>query len=209
MEEKEMSHEESLRLINQMIDKAKKNIHENGISPMLWGGVIVICSLVTYASIKDWFHLPFNIWWLTAVALIPQVLISVKEEKSRKVTTHEDEVLDYTWMTFGIGIGVLSFIQYGVFKYLNSVDTSQSIHFSDYSSAYYMLWYGFPGIITGSLKKFKPMLFGSVFCWVAACLSLFTPVDIDMLLMAVSAAWAWLVPGFILRQKFLKARANV
>ena len=206
MEDKEISHEESLKLINDMIGKVKNNINENGISPILWGSVIVICSLVTYATIKNWFHLPFNIWLLILVALIPQIFLTVKEDKERKVTTYEDAALDYTWMVFGIGIGLLSFIQYAVFKHINTADVAKAVHYSEYSSAYFLLWYGFPGIITGAIKKFKAMLFGSIFCWVAACLVLFTPVDIDMLLMAASAAFAWLIPGILLRKLYLRHR---
>lgn len=209
MEERELTHEESLKLINEMIGKAKDNIHESGLSPILWGSVIAICGLVTFAEIKNWIDLPISIWNLVFVALIPQIIFSLKQGK-RTVTTHQDAALDYIWMTFGIGIGVLSFINWQVFANIGRAQGTSTFRFSDFSSSFYLLWYGMPGIITGALTRFKAMLFGGIFCWVAAMLSLFTSVDIDMLLTAVAAIVAWLIPGLILRKKYLRqAKKNV
>jgi len=44
MKDKELSYEESMVLINKMINTAKNNLHDSGIGPMLWGIVIPICS---------------------------------------------------------------------------------------------------------------------------------------------------------------------
>ncbi len=61
MEEKQLSENESLELISKMINKAKQSYKDTGVSSMMWGIVISLCSLVRFAEIEFGFSLPFNI----------------------------------------------------------------------------------------------------------------------------------------------------
>jgi hypothetical protein len=63
-----LSGKESNELIQQMINKAKGSYHDSGIGPVLWGSVIAICSMASYAEIQNGFSLPFDI--LKAVSAI-------------------------------------------------------------------------------------------------------------------------------------------
>ena len=84
MEDKNLSGKESLELITQMINKAKNSYHDTGIGAMMWGAVIAVCSLVRLSEIHFGYRLPFDIYLLTLVAIIPQIIISIKEKKERK-----------------------------------------------------------------------------------------------------------------------------
>ncbi len=64
-----------------------------------------------------------------------------------------------------------------------------------------LVLYGMPTIVTASIKNFKPMSLGGIICWVSAMLVPYTNIKIDMLLMALSAITAWLIPGIILYRK--------
>ena len=44
----ELSGEESLQLITRMINKARNDYHETGVSALLWGSVITVFSLLTF-----------------------------------------------------------------------------------------------------------------------------------------------------------------
>jgi hypothetical protein len=66
--------------------------------------------------------------------------------------------------------------------------------------------YGYPTIVTGAARKFKLMTIGGIVCWVSAIISAFTITKFDFLLMAVSAALSWLVPGIIIRKKYLQGK---
>ena len=85
MEEHKMTEKESLELISKMINKAKNSYHDSGIGPILWGSVITLCSLVTYFQIRFQFKLPFDIWLLTLIAIVPQIFIVAKEKKNNKL----------------------------------------------------------------------------------------------------------------------------
>ncbi len=210
MKDKELSYEESFVLINKMINTAKNNLHDSGIGPMLWGIVIPVCSIETFLEIKEVITLPFSIWFLTVIALIIQVYVSIKQSKNRKAINYDDVAINLIWMVFGIGIGMIVWINSAVFNELNILQSDffsitgkkAAFHFSEFTSAYFLLWYGFPGIITGGIKKFKPMLIGGIICWVLSIATLYTHVANDMLLVAIGAIAAWLIPGIILRRKY-------
>ena len=84
-ENKPLSEKESLALITQMIHKAKDSYHDTGIGAMMWGAVVAICSLVKLSEIQFNYSLPFDIYILTLLAIIPQIFITIREKKERKV----------------------------------------------------------------------------------------------------------------------------
>ena len=184
--------QQSLDLINEMISKAKKSYVTKGTASIVWGLIIMICSLVTWAQEHYKFRLGFDIWILTLVALVPQILFSVKESRSRKFTTYEGTSLMYVWMAFGISIFTLS------------IFTSQNSQISD-SPCLFMMLYAIPTFITGGITKFKPMIFGGFFCWAASIVSIFTTIEVDMLLMAACGLFAWLIPGIMLWGRYKKS----
>lgn len=215
MHEKEMNEQESLRIITQMIHKAKNSFHDTGIGPMLWGAVIAICSLVTWARIHYQFTLPFDIWLLTLVAIIPQIVITVREKKMRRAKSYDDSAIDYIWLAFGVSIFLLTHINIvfinklaEIFKeYQAAVGKWPDFNLSSFSASLMLLLYGFPTVITGAIMKFKPMLWGGIAGWICCVVSVYTRMEIDMLLTAFAAIFMWLVPGIILWRKYQRKKA--
>src|SRR5829696_8817636 len=100
-QEKKLTEQESLHLITMMINKAKDSYHDTGIGAMMWGAIIALCSLVRLSELHFGFRLPFDIYLLTLVAIIPQIFITIKEKKERKVKSYDDAFIDYLWLGFG------------------------------------------------------------------------------------------------------------
>jgi hypothetical protein len=215
MDDKEMNEQESLRIITQMINKAKNSFHDTGIGPILWGSVIALCSLVTFARIHYQFTLPFDIWWLTFVAILPQIFITMREKKMRRARSYDDSAIDYIWLCFGLSIFLLTHINI-VFtnklveifnEYESAVGKWPNFGLRSYASSLMLLLYGFPTIITGAIMKFKPMLWGGIVCWACCVYSVYTDTEVDMLLTAFAAVLMWLIPGIILWRKYQKKKA--
>lgn len=215
MAQDKMTEQESLALISQMINKAKNSYHDSGAGPILWGSVITCCSLVTFFQIKFNFDLPFDIWLLTLVAIVPQIFIGIKERKQNKVKPYDEKMMDYVWICFAVSIFLLIFINYNIVQKLNPVfqtyidvkGTRPEFNFSSFISSFFLLLYGIPTIITGGCRNFRPMLYGGILCWVCCVISIYTKSDIDMLLTALAAIFAWLIPGLILWNKTKKRKA--
>jgi hypothetical protein len=222
--ENRMSEQESLKLISEMIQKAKTSYHDKGISALLWGTAVFIAAIVTFAKEQFGLKLPFDIWFIVLFAIVPQVIISVKESKNRKVINYDDRSVDIVWMVYGITIfGLVAYhnIVPHVAKKLIAEEGWQLVkHMTDGSlpdaiiapftlstTSIFILVYTFPTLITGLIKKCKPMIFGAILSYGFFIASLFTAFKYDMLLSAATALFCWFIPGVILRIKYLKSKA--
>ena len=209
-QEKQLTEKESLALITQMINKAKDSYHDTGIGAMMWGAIIAICSMVKLSEIHFEYRLPFDVYLLTIVAIIPQIFLTIREKKERKVKTYDDAYMDYIWLGFGICIFLLIFITNAVFRiwgpvaieYRELTGHLSPFSFSEFISPLFLLLYGLPTFITGASCKFKPMLWGGIFCWICCLITVFTTIKIDLLLTAASAIMAWLIPGILMEKEY-------
>lgn len=190
--EQQLSEQESLRLITDTIRRAKNSFVDSGIGPLSWGVLVTFCSIVTFLQLQFHFSIHFDIWLLTFLAVIPQIYYSFKEKKSRQFVTYDEQAMSYTWRTFVIIMVLL--IHYNT--QIQPADTDPL----------FLLAYGVPTFITGGIKHFRPMIIGGIICWICCIIAVYTSFKTDMLLMALSAASAWLVPGIILRRKYLKLK---
>lgn len=216
----DMSEQESLALITSMINKAKDSFHDTGVGAMMWGTVVAICALVKWAELQFEFSLPFDINLLTLFCIIPQVVISIKEKRKRKAKSYDDAYMNYIWLAFGICIFLLILIVNTIYASLGPVMQEyrqlqesktgwQDFRFSEYVAPLLLLIYGIPTFITGAACKFRPMLWGGLFCWACCIIALFTKVKTDLLLTACSAIFAWLIPGIIMEADYRKAKKEL
>jgi hypothetical protein len=189
-DEKQLSEKESLALIASMITRAKNSYIDSGIGPLFWGILITVCSLVTYSERTFHFDMGFDIWILSLLALIPQIYFSVRTRKNKTYTAHEESMMNYIWGTFAICMFLVNF-------YVLKTHAPNSISIQ-------MVIFGIPTFITGGIRKFKPMIVGGLVCWLCSIASYYTNFPNGMLLMALAATSAWLIPGIILRRKYLK-----
>jgi hypothetical protein len=190
--EKELTSEESLKLITHMITKAKNDYFDSGLSALLWGSVVTVCSLVTFANYYLQWHVLDYIWFLTVVAIVPQIVIAVREGRERRHKAYEEDLIGGIWISYAIAIFLFSYIA--------------SVYHIPQEASVYLILYGIPTFASGYGRRFKPMLIGGIACWVFAILSLFTPFPYLMFWLAAGGQLAWFIPGLILRKRYLKAK---
>ena len=222
MEEPKMTEQESLQLITEMIQKAKSGFHETGASAILWGSVIGIAGLISYAESQWNFYIGFDIWLIVLAAMIPQVFIAVRENRNRKVVSHQEGIIDTVWLVYGISIFALLFyvniipgetarLMSGEGKELLIKSTADGstkalAPFVPSFNSLLMILYTIPTIATGIATKFRPMLVGGIFCYVLFVVSCFTTNTYDLLLNGVAGIVNWLIPGLILYNRHLKGK---
>jgi hypothetical protein len=191
METENFTEQDSLKLINEMIGKAKKSYVTKGIASIVWGIMIVFCSMASWSQAHYKYSLGFDIWLILLIAIIPQMYFTARERKAKKFVSFEESAIGYIWMAFGISIFITSFY------FSNHSQAGQG-------SSIVMMLYAIPTFITGGLCKYKPMIFGGIICWVASIISVYTSVENDLLLMASCGFFAWIVPGVILWKNYQK-----
>lgn len=223
--EKQLTEHESLALITAMIQKVKASYHERGTSSILWGAVITTTSLVTYLQMEYNFRLPFDIWLLALIAIVPQIFISIQESKDVRVKRYQDIATNLVWTAYGISIGCLviyqNIVPHATTQILKDEGKQLMMHYINNSKpdevlqpfvpsmySFFLMIYAFPTFVVGMLYKFKPMIIGAIITYGLFVVSCFTTTKIDMLLGAIAAISCWLIPGFILRSKYLAQKKN-
>ena len=194
-EEKSMSEKESLDLISGMIGKARNHYTESGSSALLWGISNVIVFVLAYLqqTIKG-FEFPFSPFYLMIIAAVLQVYFYRKERMMNKTVSYKDEAQYYIWFAFGISIMILTVA--GGFADIGYIILPLLL-----------LLFAIPTFISGCIKKFTPLVIGGIVCWVLSAICFFYRESEVFLLVAVGALFAWVIPGIILKRKFLKKMA--
>lgn len=188
--EKELTGEESLKLINRMIYEAKGYFYESGIGALVWGFSILLCSLLTYAIDVRIITFPFAPFYLLVPVFFVQAWIQMKENKKKKAKTFTDEAIDYVWTGF----------------FLSAIAAcSANFTGATYIDVTIILFLtGFATFSTGMVAKFNYHKVSGVICLLLACVSFFMQNADIYLLLAVTAVMVWIIPGFILNATFKK-----
>ena len=221
-EDKELTEQESLQLITEMIHKAKSSFHDSGTGAILWGTVVGIAGLMSFAE-RYWnFSIGFDIWLIVLAAFIPQIIISIRERRNRKVVAYEESSMNAIWLVFGISIFMFNIFanivpgitdkilaSEGQELLLRNLKTGETAHYipsviSGYSLL--LLLFAMPTLATGLSRKFQPMITGGVLCYLYFIISCFTNTTYDLLLSGIAGITCWLIPGLVLRNRYLKGK---
>lgn len=199
-EEENFTEQESLQLITTMINKAKTDFVETGISALMWGGVISFCALVQFISYFYPISWARSVWALTFIAVVPQIIISARERRSRKFKTYHTDAMSGIWLAFAITMFLLSF-------YVNALQIETQLPVAKmHIETLFLTVYGIPTFASGFTRRFTPMIVGGIACWVFAILSFFTAYPYTMLYYIAGAQLAWFIPGLLLQRRYLKAK---
>jgi hypothetical protein len=191
MEEKDITPEDSLLIIQTMINRAKNTVADNSYYFLLWGW-LVFAACIGQFVLKVVFQSPYHpiVWTLSFIGVIFSVLHGVKEGKKIRVRTYIDETLDYLWISI-----VISYILFGFafarFGWENCY-------------TFYMLLYAIGSYFTGRALKFSPLVWGAIGAWLLAIASFYAPFDYNILLCALAILVSYIIPGHLLRRNYKK-----
>lgn len=190
MEEKQLSGEDSLRLINRMIYEARGYFYESGTGALLLGFGVLICSVLSACIEKNIIRFPFQPFYLVIPIFAVQGFIQYKEEKKKKAKTFTDETIDFIWLAFFISV-IISLA--GIFGG------------AGYSIITIILFLsGFATFLTGMVAKFRYHIVCGMAVLLFAAVSFFIRNENIYFLLAATSGAIWIVPGFILRAHFKK-----
>lgn len=192
MTEENFSPQDSLHLIDSMINKAQRRFSENGFLYLLWGWVIFACSIGHFLLIQlKWLDNPEIIWTACWLAVIFQIIYLAKKKKTIKVKTYSDEIIDYIWISFGISMLIIGITlgRADGWIYLNTL---------------ILMLYGTPTFLSGVVMQFIPLKIGGIICWSLALIAVFIPPLYSLLLLATAVVAAWIIPGYLMRIKYNK-----
>ena len=188
--EQPFNEQNSLQLIESMINKAKNNFSESGTLYLLWGIVVFVCSMFQFVAIHFYnYQQAQYIWFLTWLVVIYQVIFLSKKAKKEKVKTYTADILKYVWICF---VSCMFILIYILLQQKSYYSVNPAI----------LVLYGMPTFLSGIILKFKPLVIGGMICWLLALGSVWVPYDFQLLFICAAVVAAWIIPGILLRRKF-------
>lgn len=198
MEEQKMSGEESLLLIQQMIQTAKQEQKDDGRGWIVWGWLLFLVSILTFFNLNyHWF--PTGIFWnifgITAmVFFLYKIIRYLFFKPKKKVRTYTRDLFDKLNIGFFIFLAlIIASINLGV----NPVK----------GFALLIALYGFWILIYGALLNFRPSILASLLTFGLALGGLFVnenDFQTIMILHGAAALIGYIIPGYIANYEFKK-----
>ncbi len=183
---KTLSPQESLRIIQDTIDLAKRSFRDNGFHFLLWGWLVVLASVTHWYLLVNHLHPNPEIAWSVMVVIgVPAAMI--REWLRNKKTLQAPNLVHqwYGWVWLGFGISMLISIPFAVRSGVSAIP-------------FILVLTGFATFISGILLRFKPLIFGAAVIWAGALWCLFLNPAQHLLIQAVCAVFGYLLPGYML-----------
>jgi Flp pilus assembly protein TadB len=192
MEEKNLSEEESLGLINQMIRVARDEHRESGEGWLIWGWLLFIASVLSVVFSWSGMGRYIGFTWtaMLALGMVIYLFGHVRKQQMKKVKTYVQELLDK--------LGTAFFVSLFLMIAASNIRGDQSFGFG-----YYYILYAFWMYIHGSAIRFKPLLVGALVNWAAAiAIFLIKDFSYDMIVSAIAVLVGYLIPGYMLKAEY-------
>ncbi len=193
--EEQLSKEKSLEIIHQMINQAKTNFTDNGLSWLLWGMMIFISSLSTYFFIhvgSDNLFLGWNIFGVITIILL---FYDIFRPKKKVVRTYVGDLMKLVDIGFIISL-------FTIILAIN-IAVNPNIGFG-----FFLMIFAFLMLIKGGAVKSRSLMVGAAVNW-AGAIAIFINKDFkyDMLIMAGAVLIGYIIPGILLWQQYRKVNA--
>jgi hypothetical protein len=188
--EKVLKPEESLQIIEKMINRTKGNLHDNSFYFLLWGWIVLIGILAhTILSNFTDFSKPYLSWLIIIPGMIINIAYAMREGKKKSITTHVDTVNFMTWIAFLISYTItlvfMAKLNYNIVPII-------------------FLLAGNATFLTGIIIKFKPLTWGGIIFWLGA-IGLFTlPGHLAIFIPPLAIIFGYLIPGYLLKSQNTK-----
>ena len=189
MTDEKFTPQESLSLIQSMIDKTKQNMSDKSVYYLVWGWITFIaCSAQLVLKHIYNYEKHYLVWWLTIVGVVFSIWYSRKEQKTQKVKTYIGDSMKYLWIGMGIAYFVLSMIlsKYGWDKIV---------------FPFFIMLYGLGTFVSGSIIQFRPLIIGGIIAFALAIIAAYAEYDYQMLFAAAAILFSYIIPAYMLRRK--------
>ena len=197
-QDKPLSEQESLLIIQQMIQAAKREQKDDGKGWILWGWLLFLASVFTFLNLKFGWVSTYFFWNLFGgVALILLLLTTIRilsRKPAKKVRTYTKDLCEK------LNIGFVIFLMLIIFSMNLGVSPIKGF-------ALLLGLYGFWILIHGTILNFKPSIIGAFITWGLAFAGLYVQTfEWTMLLHGLAVLCGYIIPGHIAYAEFNKIK---
>ncbi len=181
-----MSPQESMALINSMINRARRRYKDNSFFFLLWGWIVLVASgsHFYFLEFTDYPY-PYIGWSLNIIGAIASVIRSIKDAKKAVVSSYADRIYGYLWLALGLAMFTLVFngemFEWAVVPFI-------------------LLLVAIGTFVSGAMMKFVPLQVGGIAFWILCFVAFRVSEAQQMLIMSISMI-GYLIPGYMIRHK--------
>jgi hypothetical protein len=195
--EKQMTPEESLNLIGEVISNTRNNLKTDSFYFLLWGWFITLASLIeafilwNAGRMNDWKNVGLfsGLSWggLVLIAIIVQLFFIKKHYVKRGYRTFFEKILSYMWMISALIIFLMVYL-------------AGTRHESP--EPYIFAVVSIPTVITGLMTRFRPLVIGGLVFILFAVIAVNIQTSyLRSLVSAFAIICGYLIPGYMLRKQ--------
>jgi MFS family permease len=196
------NHEQSLSLINEMINRARNNVKQEGTySLMYWGYMTALLAIINYVLLQTLNdpNQSFWIWVLMLPAGLGSYFIERRADKRKLVKTHLDKIASIVWFGFLISFGIFTVIIHSV---NSQVELSQIFLLN---TPVIMSMVGMGQFISACIYRHKMWYAIAALTWTGAVVCALLQVDMQFIVFAACMILGFSVPGHILNYQAKKS----
>lgn len=185
----DFSPQESLQIIQAMIDKTKDSVADKSYYFLLWGWLVLIAALTQFV-LKVIVRTDLNpvAWTLMFLGIILSSYHGRKEKGRRRVKSYVDDSIRYLWTGVAVNQALI------VFVFAVRGDWQNCYTF-------FIMLYSIGCFITGRILKFRPLVWGAIAGWLLVIVTLFAGYDYNILVLALAILVSYIIPGYLLRKE--------
>ena len=186
--ETNLTPEQSLKLIDEMMRQAKRSFHRMSFYFLLWGILLIGAMLIEYVMDYTGHRLYGKSWGVIGmIGGITSWVHGARQGKKEGASTAMDRVMMWLWAAFVITM-MVTIVGYGV---SGGGTPAGSI----------LVLTGLPTFVSGQLMRFKPLIFGGLLFWVLGALSYFVGPEMITWLYIGAMLFGYVIPGYLLKRQ--------
>ncbi len=191
--EKNMSSEESFKIIQQMIHTAKEQYSDDSFLFLFWGWLVFAASLGHYCFAALGYEQAQLAWILMPLGGVFTMFYVKKQNNQRLVKSYLDQFTTQVVIAFGVCLAIILF-------------NMNSLQINCYPMV--LMVYGLWLFISGGILKFKPLVIGGIINWGLSLIAFHVTFDVQLLLLSVAVLLGYIIPGYLLRNRYLTQQRN-
>ncbi len=183
--EKVLKPEESLQIIEKMIQRTKGNLHDSSFYFLLWGWIVLI-GIVGHIILGEFtnFTKPYLVWLIIIPGIIANTIYGMREGKKLGISSHFDLFSLMSCIAFLVSYAIiLVFMSKFDYKIVPII----------------FLLAGNATFLTGIVIKFKPLIWGGIVFWLGVIALFVLPENFVVFVSPLAIIFGYLVPGYMLK----------
>jgi len=186
MQEKIHTPEESVKIIDKMMQLPRHSVKEGYWYFFLFGILVIIASLGHLIFLQSNYPQGSAIWSILFIGGIVAAIKSIKDEKNNKA---QPVIYSLVWLAVS-------------FTYVTVLLGTATLHGNAYLLINPIVFSLAAGatFLSGKMMQFKPFVWGGLLMWLIAIIQLFVGIEIQLVLNIVSVIVGYLLPAYLLKK---------